>query len=229
LKELQARLARGDKAEIIGERGQPPWQRDLLGKAALSKTADGICTLESRSRSLVALVMDPQRDAYLFEIWLRMHDASEDGMAGLFFGHTSVAGDPPLQAFCTVAFADRQGFAGKVLTDMWLCSRVEVAKPVNNQAGLPLNKRFDVKDQVGKWQRLAVEVGPDGWTVWWNEDKLGTLSRAVLQKTCLLQLFLGVPRPASGLPEFAPRSPLGLYVYQATVSVRNVTVQTLPK
>ena len=96
--------------------------------------------------------------------------------------------------------------------DVWRKITVEVS---------PGMMRFTVLNHSqGSWQ--IVESGPG------TQERLDKARNAVCGPSKVVPAQPGLPIPLEVHPEYAPRSPMGLFIYRGLASFRNVVITPLP-
>jgi hypothetical protein len=254
LRAIQAELASGRPATLIGERGGPRWSRWMQGDAPLreSPILDGAFAFQTQTTSYLELLPDPMRQRYVFSAEVR-HDsmtADDDSFVGLYFGHVryELPGGNRAHGGQRVFF--REGLTQAELKKPRPAERhayvhlenfIRKQRPGENETGHrcgPPRRPFEPQEIDPKpWRKLVVEVSPDLLRVRWGDQRavatLWELSAADLraQTESLrneLSRFPIAPGVELVLADWSPRAALGLYVFRGSVSYRNVVVQPLP-
>jgi hypothetical protein len=92
LREIHAKLAKGEAATLIGEKGGPRWSRWVLGEglAKVGAAGDGYFTVSTTlddTQQLLCVLDDPQIDRYRIDVEIRHNSTRRSGVAGIIFGH----------------------------------------------------------------------------------------------------------------------------------------------
>ncbi len=207
---------------LIGETGNPRVAYRWLGEPGKLEerlAPDGSYQVEvQRGHAILLLRDEAPRPAYRLEGELRQDGGPECPELGLVFGcwEQAVPGGPACTYF-------RWSFA-----ESGLCtSRAQLYWEGNARHYLPGMHPFHTAGgrEDGPWRRLAVDVTGTNVVLWWT-DETGQLQAVSRQRREELrknfQQTYGVPD--ADAPFFAG---LGVYVSNATVSVRRLRVQTL--
>jgi serine/threonine-protein kinase len=247
LRLIEARLAAGQPAELIGETGPPRWPGEWVsGEAALgpSEANDGTVGFQTMRHSMLQLLRDPQQERYRFSCELRHVWAQGGGVVGLFVGHDLAPGVNGEEAHraVVVAFNDSSPPDPPVnnhglvtCSDVLLVRRPQEQfhKSSINIGGLWFDPR---RGQSGPWRRIVIDVSPERVTVRWRADA-GSFSEVVTWApapgggdTLPHWKFLARNYPDAGVtvPDWHPRRPLGVWAHNSTVSIRNCVVKPLP-
>ncbi len=192
---LEARLARGETVELIGDTGVPRWHHWLAGEDKGQTTLrEDTFTISSWSVGLVELVHDPQCDHYEVTAQVRhLSDDHQEGSVGLFFGYQRRhQADETFQLFGRLSFADMhddQEQFNRLPDELKkLAVRPPPGNPVSLAPHLIDDRSADPWDRgvTGRerrlfkpvfnqgpyvWRTLVVEVAPDRLRAWWGGDR----------------------------------------------------------
>ncbi|MBI3410206.1 MAG: serine/threonine protein kinase [Planctomycetes bacterium] len=256
IKQIERRLARGEKVVLIGETGSPSWIRwqNHENKSQTSLSGTGEFTVHSLGYGVIELVRDPKWVRYRYLAELKYHTGMKTSQAGVAFAIvTSDLEAKRLLSFGQLAFNDTWD-AQEPLQD-W---PKDVPPPNAPHAGNPVTLSthmiiqgpdgthvLDQEDAVRvaylfqaavaerprPWRQLQVEVSPKGVSTTWAGN-------VQIQPVPTLQwsnsLAMGVDSLnkrgfmlGNALSELRVRGALGLYVQEGSVSFRNVVVEPL--
>jgi serine/threonine protein kinase len=236
-------LDAGEGVTLVGEQGRPGyfrWRTDQTpGK--LADAPDGAFTVQHWQYGILELLADPRLERYRFSAEVR-HESGDhvEGGVGIYFLHSMhVAGESSLQFYCSVSFnelidmrrfdknlRDKGNVAGLQAhrqrptglfqrTHFFLTARGHFIPAMQYQGGNP-------------WRRMAVEVQPHSITAFWEGKPIGTITHEELIRDT--QSMIDSPDTRlTTKPQFTPRDGLGLFVYQAVASFRNVILEPLSK
>jgi serine/threonine-protein kinase len=235
LRHLQAALARGEKVALIGQRGQPRWSAWRVGQdeGNLADAPDGAFVVGNQNCALLELLPDPGIDRFVLEAEVRQDRGETNGQVGLYFGHSAQEENQgTTHYFCGASFgeiAKLQGVFMGQLYRYWHPGK-QFKNPAPSAVQLPGGTRsFDPQPNPPRvFRKLRVTVTPDWIQLGWFDDTLRRWSRKDVDGFKQMQ-FMGKggwPRPAQ-MPQFAPREGLGLYVFRAAASFKNVTIGPL--
>jgi predicted Ser/Thr protein kinase len=224
-------LAAGQRVQIVDLTGQPPKYRWITeGDMQRAFAApDGTFSVECWELGLLELLPDPKHSHYRFSAEVRHEEYSrEEGQVGLYFAYSR--SDIPrgvTHYFCELAFNDLidytripkfEGYNQLRLSAVRYPPRARrqcVLTPITPAVALSAPK---------PWRKLAVEMSPQEIRVFWEEKCTGKLSRDELKTYVSSSPIVNADNVK---PEFAPNSPLGLYVYCGMASFRHIIVEPL--
>jgi serine/threonine-protein kinase len=256
-REIRARLARGDRVELIGATGGPRWSRWRLGaeEAQVQITSEGSFTLYTwADASLLELVDDPQTTHYLFRAEVRHENSDKlaDGV-GLFVGYRPESGDGPrVHCGCRLSYDD----IFDALED-WRTLPAETRPPQSPKGNQVYLGGFLQVEQVtgpghyrcayahvtpemfvsagpGRtdWRKLTLEVSPERLAGWWSDQPVGEVPANDFQEhgAYSAEFLRGTSRigPARQLDTaLHPRGGIGLFLSHGSASFRNVVIEPL--
>ena len=251
LRELQAKLAKGEPATLIAEKGNPTWFRWLEGedssKMVIGK--DGTVVIHASDRAMLQLLPSVEAERYRFQVRIRHEKSSLPGEVGIFFAHNSISvNDVPVHFFVQLTFNDIRGKKDlPIIIGKWpvpqvpnfarmlahFYSRPTVPPKVDSEMCAKYGLPFDpVGEREEGWRDLAVTVTPEGITAEWDGHQFGmstddikmAIDReiAYLQKHLPLSTVLTVPRPI-----YTPRGSLGLFIERGSAAFCSATL--IPK
>jgi tRNA A-37 threonylcarbamoyl transferase component Bud32 len=228
LAELQRQLAAGKRIALLDRHGKPRWHRWLAQKQppAFPPKWEGSLRLETYTLSLLALLPHPLTGAYRFEAEV-LHEASNAGVAGIFFAARESDRVPGEFSFCELAYASHGKQAGT-----WHFWRHRYAESGSVPNGLDMyhvlreGKPRDLLPHVNSWRKLVVEVAPREVRVFWDKNPPWTISCEDLAARTRRGLRLD-HRSDRDPPEFDIQGGLGLYVDGGIAWFRNVYLTPL--
>jgi serine/threonine-protein kinase len=253
VRDIEARLARGQAVTLIGESGQPRWSRWHTNKgASMTVAGDGTFQLESWSLALLELVRDPQVDHYVITAEVKQERGQGSSPVGLFFGLTDYPkGDVThlffqRAVFSEIPFPERTDkntgakLTAPVKNPVYLGSHLYTEGPNKSLWDqIPFGEKsprlFEPAGvSGGPWRKLAVEVSPMGVRgIWGGQEPLGEVTAEKIKEGAEWEIGLRQQirpqRPDDGRisPRFNPRGTLGLYVYMASASFRRVVIKPI--
>lgn len=91
LEKMQAKLARGEKVQFLGEKGLPDYYRVRTAHGTNVWThADGTMTIDAQRVGIVEIMPDPKCDEYAFRVWVRHNSQlTRASRAGIVCLHSS--------------------------------------------------------------------------------------------------------------------------------------------
>jgi serine/threonine-protein kinase len=248
LREIAQELTQRKTVTLIGEKDPPRWSRwELNGGGSTERpTNDGAFAVSSVGTSLLTLVPDPRWVAYRFSAEVRHDFNPNDGEVGLFFGFQDLArpGELTKATYYTLRFSDRGANArivprpneeafSNVIWHFRYFERRPFGSPLSSDVlGV---KRFTPALPIGEpgpWRKLLVEVTGEAVRAKWGAAPDGPL-QLVRERTVpnLNKELAVVQRGCPGLQgrplRFAPRTALGLFVFNSTASFRRVILEAL--
>jgi hypothetical protein len=248
LRAMESKLARGEPAALIGEKGPPRWFRGQSGDPATGVNArDGSFFIQSTTISMLELMPDPQVSSYRFRAEVRDDwDPTHIGDVGIYFAHEKVVDKiGPADSFLLLRFTDSRNSL-KVAKDakgkVYHRTALEYCYYRDSNAGPRRDFRslitrpgkaavldFVLSEQEADarpWRPFSVEVAPDQVRVFWNYQLFAVMSRADLQK-CADDMLGGNEETENLIFRFNPRAALGLYTDAGAASFRHVVIEPL--
>jgi serine/threonine-protein kinase len=196
LKEVEDRLAKGEKVELIGLTGAPKWLRSVVGGQRTHNllAPDGTFTVDSwEDLSLLELVTNPHRDTYVITAKVRHEKSNDLGEVGIYCGRYAYDyGEKSINSFVYLAFND---IGDEVDRFNKLNPQIQALKPKptgnmvffsNRLVGRKENKTIfdDVPDQRdranvfkpagphgGDWRTLIVRFSPNRVESYWEKEQ----------------------------------------------------------
>jgi serine/threonine-protein kinase len=245
MRDALASLARGEPAELLGERGAPGWLRVPVGEtwAQLHHPFDDSFTVTTQSLALVELLPEVPAKRFRFRVQVRAHGGSGPYRAGLYVGRAARnAPDADVHSFLEWSFSESDAAALRAKKPPpapgrhwgahaweWRAVRDPGDHRLQNSRHNGGHSFLDVPAVKhaarAPWRELVVEAGPDGYRFGWAG---AWPFRAPLPPP---QTAVGSLRKAvgEGAPlGFAPGGGLGLYVFGGSASFRSAAVLPLP-
>jgi len=224
-REFQARLdrlAEREEIELVGETRGPLWHRWPLeaGRVALVDEPNLPLIVKSVTFTPIELLPEAPRPPYRLEAEVLRRLPVEQGEAGLFFAHDTLAeGERPHHFFCLYGLADRPNAASLTLT------RCRFREPGTKLIGSVLTRDPAPPGGPEPWRRLAVAVTADDATLFLDGALVGRVPypEMIAKTDSLLKVKLPAPVPAVN-----PRGTPGIYVIGGAASFRCVVVKPLP-
>jgi serine/threonine-protein kinase len=243
-RQLERALDRGDKVTLVGASGLPRHHRWEMDEVALTlpTAAGGAAGFQSQTRSQLELIHDSRTDRYRFTAELRhLSGGDADSRVGVYLGPTNGSGPHGMRISRWYGFEytespppamRRPGLTGYDLVTLHMRERSETSN-----AALGVFEFPPVRFVPTPWRKIVIDVTPDALAVYWRQDD-GTLAEAYRR-------IAGAPDPAAEalrfqfdpardprglvIPDWVPRGPLGIYVVNAGVAFKNVTLEPLPQ
>jgi serine/threonine-protein kinase len=255
VKEIEARLARGEAVTLIGETGGPKWYRWAEGgqEAQAVPERDGTFAVHcSASLALLELASDPRRTRFRLSAEVRHITSSARGEVGVYFGRrTYPTPGGPVQHFGAMTYNDiddevkywKEKFAPKLPPGSRPPpgNRITLFPHLYAQGG---NKPWE--PEIGgersyfkrsgldaAWRQLSLEVTPDGVEGLWEGLSIGKITASRWERDTETYLAATQAGPSAfplgqGLAfTYAPSGGLGLYVYHGSAAFRHVVVEPL--
>jgi serine/threonine-protein kinase len=199
-KEIEARLAAGEKVVLLGDRGGPTWQRWCQGgeRSQTSVSSDGTFSVHAWEHlGRLELVRRPPCDRYRLRAEMRHDKASgqADGEVGLYCANSEyIRHGLPLYFFAQIHFNDWDSAAavwdglyannkqrsppppprplGNKVRLFPHISAMRDGKPVGGQRLWgPDPDLFQPMRSKGVWRTLELEVTPEAIRAWWIEGE----------------------------------------------------------
>jgi serine/threonine-protein kinase len=240
---IERSLAQGNPVTLVGEVGPPVWFSwpTNVREPSVCQAPDGAFSIQAgvSPLRLLELLPDPQQARYRFSAEVRQDSSPGGAQMGIYFAHSKFS-TPVGVKHC---------FADITLDDnvfKWTDANVPRENPVWIRLHFMNERKWEVlscsedgdrrrpftfspsvfdKGQ-GPWHKLAVDVTPEKFDVYWEDRLITSLSR----EWCVQRYMTYLTQfgNAEGVnAEFAPRGALGLYVYYCTASFRRVLVEPL--
>ena len=252
LREIQAELAQGRPATLIGETGKPKWYRWKAGEEStkVATATDGAFTLHASDLCLLELLPTVGHDHYRFTIQVRHEKSSMPGSVGVYFAHTAYEGkDSDIQFFTKLSFNDvvsyrdavpiilgAKGELPRAKNVISMCPHIFQMKgttPMSWQTPGCAGPNFEPNGEHGAgWRTISVTVAPNEISAEWDGHPL-KLDAAELMKGVGGELDYHKPRFQNNRfiqalqPSFAPRGGLGIYLGRGSASFRAATLTPL--
>ncbi len=136
VKEIERRLAKGEKVTLIGETGAPAWFHTRVGGKHTRQTMapDGAFTIDSwDDLCLMELVRDPQSERYVITARVRHEKSNDHGEVGIYFGRR----EPPcegidMHTFFSLSYNDIHNLADFNNKRLPPAMKVLVKQPTSN-------------------------------------------------------------------------------------------------
>ncbi len=254
LREIEARLARGESITLIPEAGAPAWSELVAGRSTSQASApqDGLFTVHATNQvALLDLVRDPGRDRYRFRARIHHATGQEQCEVGIYFArraHATSGGT--VHCFGALLFNDVKDDRDLYQRLLPKLPKPPPPPPRGNRAILKSHLHAEGEEPWtfggGKceavfepartrdvWRELAVEVTPSGVRGFWQGQPIGKLSAQAFFEAPRNYLDLLRHRGEDSLfvkglaPEYAPRGALGVYVFRGSVSIHRVAIEPL--
>jgi serine/threonine protein kinase len=246
LKQLERKLARGEKVALIAETGPPKWYKGLPFDRpfVVYNNPDNPFSISSLHNGYVGLMPTPPLDRYRFSAEVR-HDGGLNtprSETGIFFGYMAWGKG---FAWCELSFADQGDFppplpaqAGNPAVEsgrLYLnCvsvdgpqakNRRDIVHPSVSQDFTPVAQ---MPNNPVRFRQLAVDVTPEFLTVWWERNRLAIVSWNELEEPWKNRHF-----PHGAVSDLTPltvhpQGALGVFVIKGESSFRNVILEPLP-
>lgn len=235
IKDQQRRLARGESVALIGATGGPVQIRWAAAKdrAVHTLAPDGTFAIQTWSLAMLELLPSQPLPRFRFRAEVR-HDGNAEGhgYVGLYTLYSRAKTPRGEEVFdCDWTFNDVPGTAPRNL-----CFNLrrywegdDKSKGSKNSTlqlhDEPLRPRG--KDDPGRtWHRLAVVVSADKLSAFYD-GRLVTRKERSRVPQHVRYLFNFKPLPPDLPPLFQPEGGLGLFVFRASASFRNVILEPL--
>ena len=252
--EIERELDAGRRVDLMGKDGLPRWHKWHVseGQLRLAVANDGSVDVTAYEQTFLELVRDPRRDSYRFKAKLRQQTTSGgDGTIGLYVGFDRITSPNKCSVYPVVLSEFSEVYTGAELEHGRLDAhgvKLMTARPIvkpdlahtmqeTHRGHLPF------KPQVYEprpWRILIFDVTPAGVQLFWategepselNPVAVGfipaqhlALERQYVQRD--LGQILGDPNPH--VPDWHPRRPLGIWAFDSSFTVKDVTIEPLP-
>jgi serine/threonine-protein kinase len=228
---LQAELAQGREAVLIGPTGEPRWSHWQIPGLILKR--DDVFRMQSWTTSLLELLPGIPIQRFRFAAEISHRDGKPQGEVGIYFGHHETQG---AHFFGSLTFHD-----------------VEDLATVPGHPSLPGNParfyigmfhaRNDSLDAVqlsihyfkpagrsnSSWRRLVIDVTPTSIQPFWDDNPEATGSFSPVELRAAATRLLSPHPELAGLDaDIDTQGGLGLYLSEGEASFRNVVIQPLP-
>lgn len=242
---------------LIGESGLPRYRAFRMGTAVLEERwPDRACTFEIIQQALVELCSNPGIDAYAFTADLQLERSKLEtpaggvpsvggsALLGLYVNYQGYRTDDvnahtfvalPFNDFDPVAAADS---AVVQLRSVALVQTPGNAEPHNPTVNIGPRHRFTgVNRMPGEVRRLKIVVTPDGIEALFapapgagfvtvTKTPAAEIRRKVTEQVAAINALNRFPQIP--VPTWNPRSPIGLWVRNAGIAVKNCVVEPVP-
>jgi hypothetical protein len=218
---------------LIGDEG-PPLKSNLIWgpkSAVFPGLPNEPFVFGSKDTSALELMPAVPWESYRFEAEL-LHDPNQPGEVGLFLGHAHhPTSSRPTRTLVAVGFSDRSPLPLRNNFSVVMCKLGEANDLSCGIAYLPEpdSRMFGPVPQSAIWRRLAVEVTPTEFRVFWQGQQVLDTSRASIDEAGNAH-FQAVERTNW---QFEPRGGLGIYAssgvkqFQAEASFQRVSIRHL--
>jgi serine/threonine-protein kinase len=252
--QARARLAKGQRVELLGATGKPAWSRWRMGEkdAKTLVGPDGTFTVNGWPLTLLELLPDTGgHDHYDLHAEVRHIRSGDHGSIGIYFaGSSQGTPEAPVFSFLPVHFSDVQDAIAQwqLLPD---AIQKTVPKPSGNQvlvdhcyaldrpprrwtinfAGPELFRPAGHSGAPGEWRTIRVEVSPARMRVFWDSKLVGVVTPSrverINQKTLDDQRRNNPNDPAvEGLTARPDLTgSVGLFLHLSYASFRNVRIE----
>jgi tRNA A-37 threonylcarbamoyl transferase component Bud32 len=227
LKRIEAELARQQPVTLLGETGVPAWSQPLSAVEVLSGP-DDVFKARAGFVGMILLVPHVKVKQYRVEAQLRL-DSDPQGTAGLFVCHAQHdLRDGPLREFAIAGLSIDPPQAPDETTPLFaLVHSVPKSRAHQwRQTGIDSAERLP--RPADGWHRLAVRISPESLQVTLDGKAVAALSQDQRLKHAAIMLQDRLDSLGAVHPVFPPHGGVGLYLSEATVSYRNVTVTPEP-
>jgi serine/threonine-protein kinase len=249
VKQIEARLAKGEAVTLVPETGRPQWYRWAEGgqEARAGPERDGTFAVHcSASLALLELARDPRHTRFRLSAEVRHITSSARGEVGVYFGRrTYPTPGGPVQHFGAMTYNDiddevkywKEKFAPKpppgnrITLFPHLYARGG-KKPWEPEIGGE-RSYFKRSGLDAAWRQLSLEVSPDGVEGLWEGRSIGKLTASRWERDTAAYLAATQAGPSAFplgqgfAPAYAPSGGLGLYVYHGSAAFRRVVVEPL--
>jgi serine/threonine protein kinase len=223
----------GQPIELVGGKGGPrlPSHWVTGGRGQLdSLSQDGSFTVESMDKALFELLPNLAHDQFHLEADIRqLKGNGTESNVGIYFAHAQFQSQVgPAHSFSYVFFNDvmdqaalfpKGNLEGNALS---LCRQVIfesiMSGPGQGMAPIRYFTPACLSGPKEVWRNLKIELTGEALTVWWDGTPVQRVSRDGIQK---YTLPADARYDASQL-NFEPRGGVGVYVHNASASLRNV-------
>jgi serine/threonine-protein kinase len=255
VKEIEARLARGEAVTLIGPAGGPAWSQFAEGEqeATTAAARDGTFAVHSSSSlALVELVRNPP-PPYRLRAWVRHDRTDPQGAVGVYVAHRLYdSRGGPVHHFGALTFNDLHkvsddapGVAepgGKLalrpkLNPLFLGPHLYAqggARPWEPLSGIAVDKFEPAGFGRGDFREVAVEVTADGVQGFWagRPARRPVPIRLWQQRAEDPQKYarrerLDEPFAEGYEPRFTPAGGLGLFAHRGSASFHSVAVEPI--
>ncbi|QJW96980.1 serine/threonine-protein kinase [Frigoriglobus tundricola] len=245
---LEKELDAGGEVNLLGADGRPRRPRWVIDEAQVtaSETRDGTIALQTHGLAFLELLSDPRRDRYRVTAHLRhLHANPHGGCVGMYVGGTSVAAPDGGEIYPAVLAQFWESYSleefrnplAKAAHGVRLITATAHA-PVGHMASLESasicwTMKFVPRDNaMPPWRVVTFDVTPEGVALFWSAEGdppqlVGRISPKEIADERRRDPVL-LAGGASPGPEWAPRRPLGIWLDDSAVSIKNVTIRSLP-
>ncbi|MFO0810815.1 MAG: serine/threonine-protein kinase [Gemmataceae bacterium] len=242
IRSIEARIARGERVQLIGERGLPVWHavryapQDTQVSVSRAKPFEVGCW----DYTLIELLSDPYQTHYRLTAEVCQLQSDETGAVGVYIARRSLAqGEFVAQSAVIVNFSDLyQTSAQSPSNPLRQDALLQAMRDGNPYASETYSGPYPTFFQPAgfskpTWRTIGVDVTPAGIlaTIDGRGDPNGSVLRFADLERNFAQLRNLHPLIAKSLPpteRFPVRGGLGLFVRHASAAFRNVAVGPLP-
>ncbi|OWK45336.1 serine/threonine protein kinase [Fimbriiglobus ruber] len=252
LREIEAKLDRGEEVELIGATGMPKWYRWRKGEAnsKLSLGKNQCFEVNTLTTGMIELLPDSRTETYSVTADLQHTFGQQQSQIGIYFSdHTYPGGESPLHFHMQLQFND---WSTNKDSPKYISKEGVAAVASKNTAHLkpqfgsdpgrdpPVEMTFggvigaEFKPSNGsKWRRLVITADRTGVRVDWDGDKLA-MTEAGINSTVGREFAKIIKsRMKSDAfvqqadPEYKPRGGLGLNIRRSTINIKNLIIRPL--
>lgn len=248
---IESALANHEKWTLVGERGLPAWHRWLTGDSILVEAEDDrACSFQTQTESALVLVRDPMGPRYRFTADIR-HDGygPDDSYVGLFVGlvEPKIPGVDRAFRYTSIQFSDYWTGLERAMPDRREKHGINVvdligyrtdnkynSPAVGVESFLPFVPRGS---PAPPWRTVWIDADENGFVVQWRGADGEMVPSKKIDRGVLDEVVALHNRQNSlehwngetmGCAGWNPRGSIGLYAFRASVSFRNVTIQSFP-
>ncbi|MCE9529785.1 MAG: serine/threonine protein kinase [Planctomycetes bacterium] len=251
LREMQARIAKGEPAKLIGETGKPAWQRWLNGEdtSKIVMEQDGVFRLNAFRTASLELLPAVDCERYRFQARIRHESSNLHGGVGIFVARQSFLIDgEPVHFVVEIFFNDVRGYRDLpiVIGKKPIPPSINVPKIIPrffSSRRTPLNIDASMVGNAGtsfeppgagntNWRELALIVGPEGITAEWESQRFYLSADSIRESFAREQASWKRQSSAHALLKienfnFNPRGGLGLLVFGGSAAFCSASVVPL--
>jgi serine/threonine protein kinase len=226
LKDIQQRLGRGEKVELVSKGKLPSWYR-WVSPGVMEQGPNGECILRSFNEILLELLPAPNCDHYRLEADLQYAaNPAMESFLGIYVGaHIEPEPAGPFY-FASLTYDDQdqrpdgQALGAQAAFHLYM-------RPSGILRSCLLKRfSYSAPSVPRPVHRLALELGAEQVKVLFDNEAPKTITQNNLQMATQFQL-IDKNQPPAVLPVFGPRQAVGIHLRAISAAVHSVSITPL--
>jgi serine/threonine-protein kinase len=227
LRSIYRELRQGESVQLLGATGLPRWYRWHQGEIPFNLAFQKTQALRLKSWVPMMLELLPEPPLERFRIrgeFMYLEENGNLGHCGFYFSHAAIpAGKGHTDSFLAATFEH----GPKAVGVHALFEKVDQELPADDSISRSLHvlRRHRFPLQIRQWKELLVEITPEGVRASWD----GTWLQGLHPSEFITRDYIEEHLPLQNVspPKYRPRGPIGIFVRNESVAIRNVYVEPL--